>query len=525
MLDSTAYLVPSLSNVTLTQPTHVTASDRKHEQEEFIDHDIQRLASSATDLGEEARQAQIVNGDGNSLLSNRVAVLGSLCKKSTEIAGISQSLEIATIKYIVSEFLRFGESDRIASKLLLQMRPEIEAVVKTTYEASGWHQYTLVRVLEACQIQALRGDLHVENYFATLYEANLESPYDPDFESEAYYDHENRLQVDDAYAKAESMRRQRKSEEQDRNERKTHRAWIAFWTRMLHGCQWGPTLFWAYPDGDDSEHLPDIPKYLFRTFDEASSGESNETMVASSAIVHRNKTSRTDILSLNREERIERLCAHLKKDCFGKQDHADNLMSWTSSLLFALQYAIWRCAIGGRSPENVYICVVDTTSFPYGQFARDKWLLEHCRDNENESPKIQNEIRLREMGYDNGEYLSQGALTHEGRSNVVTLHHLIQSGLHDLYPEFNDSQKMKRWTNRVRDLRGDWAELRSTSHEEVRIALQISTACFQDLRPCELAICLLTLKNREPGEMLSAGMICSALGAQKTGEVINDVRR
>lgn len=515
MLDSADYLARPLSNVTLTQPTHATASDRKREQEESIDHDIQRLASSATEMGEEARQAQIVNADGNSLLSNRLAALGSLSKKSAEIAGISQRLEDATVNYIVSEFLRFGENDRSVSKLLLQMRPEIEAVVRTTYKASGWHQYTLVRVLEACQIQALRGDLHVENYFATLYESSLESPYDPDFESEAYYDHENRLQVDDVYAKAEDMRRQRKFEEQHRNEKKTHRAWIAFWTRMLHGCQGGPTLFWAYPDGDDSEDLPDIPKYLFRTFDEASSGKSNETTVASSAIVHRNNTSRTDILSLNRGERIERLCAHLKKDCFGAQDQADNLMSWTSSLLFALQYAIWRCTVGGRSPANVYICVVDTTSFPYGQFARDKWLLEQCRDDENESPKIQNEMRLRERGYDNGEYLSQGALTHEGRSNVVTLHHLIQSGLHDLYPEFNDFQGKRRWTNRVSALRVDWARLRSTSHEEVRIALQISTACFPNLRPCELAICLLTLKNRELGEMLLAGMLSSALGPRK----------
>jgi hypothetical protein len=58
----------------------------------------------------------------------------------------------------------------------------------------------MVRILEACHVQALTGGLNAENYFAPLYEASFESPYDPDFQSESYYDHEDRLQLDDGYS-------------------------------------------------------------------------------------------------------------------------------------------------------------------------------------------------------------------------------------------------------------------------------------------------------------------------------------
>jgi hypothetical protein len=135
-------------------------------------------------------------------------------------------------------------------------------------------------------------------YFDPSCKANLVSPYDPDFDSEAYYDHEDRLQADKDYAEAESMRRQRRSEERDENEMRTHRARIGFWVRMLHGCQGGPTLFWPYPDNNGFQDLPEVLRYLFRAFDVANSGKNDENVVASSASIHQKKISRTDILSL-----------------------------------------------------------------------------------------------------------------------------------------------------------------------------------------------------------------------------------
>jgi hypothetical protein len=69
----------------------------------------------------------------------------------------------------------------------------------------------------------------------------------------------------------------RRSEERDENEMRTHRARIGFWVRMLHGCQDGPTLFWPYPDNNEFQDLPEVPRYLFGAFDVANSGKSDET--------------------------------------------------------------------------------------------------------------------------------------------------------------------------------------------------------------------------------------------------------
>jgi hypothetical protein len=66
----------------------------------------------------------------------------------------------------------------------------------------------LWRVAEECYSQATKplGKLDAENYFAPLEEAYLQWPYDPDYESKEYYEHENRL-----YAAAFREREQRRS--------------------------------------------------------------------------------------------------------------------------------------------------------------------------------------------------------------------------------------------------------------------------------------------------------------------------
>ncbi|KAK1092830.1 hypothetical protein LTR48_003573, partial [Friedmanniomyces endolithicus] len=351
--------------------------------------------------------------------------------------------------------------------------------------------------LEKCyeQSSSQGGELHIDGYFAPLYEASPAWPYDPDYEAEQYNDDEDRLQVDEDYAEAESMRQQRRSESRGESERRTNWTWIGFWVQLLNKCLGGPTLFWSLAN-DDPGDLPESPRYLFRTFDSASSGKSDEDMVASSASIYMPGISRDDLLSLEPKEACKKLCVHLGKTCFGDADHADNLMSWSSSLLFVLQYAIWRCSKRRCSPAEVSICVVDTTNFPYGQFARDMWLLKKYNNTTDKNADLQNLLHLRE-DYDNGEYLSQGTLTHKNRSCVVTLEKLIQSGLHDLHPEFAHTSGREGWTNRVRDLRLVWAESRLTTQKEVKVASQIATTCFHALSTSEIAICLLTFKTRD----------------------------
>jgi hypothetical protein len=185
------------------------------------------------------------------------------------------------------------------------------------------------------------------------------------------------------------------------------------------------------------------------------------------------KRSRTDILALKEEKAATLLHAHLTKSCFGGED-SDNLMSWTSSLLFAIQYAIWRLNIGRHSASDIKICVVCTDDFPPGQFMRDVPLLEAYRSTaqrlDSEIPRFF-DFRLGSEDYYNGEYLSQGAVNISKRSCVVSLQQLIDAGLYRLYPEFEDADGKTKWAKRVRDFAtdGQWSTKRWTRRLNLRL--------------------------------------------------------
>ena len=50
-----------------------------------------------------------------------------------------------------------------------------------------------------------------------------------------------------------------------------------------------------------------------------------------------------------------------------------NLMSWTSSLLFALQYGLYRHSMDRGEPqlEEISLFIIDTRCFPEGTFVQD----------------------------------------------------------------------------------------------------------------------------------------------------------
>lgn len=278
--------------------------------------------------------------------------------------------------------------------------------------------------------------------------------------------------------------------------REMNQDWIAFWVRRLHICVNGPTLFWPLSD-DSSNELLDRPRFLYRAFDGQSSGTSNDTIVASAASQSASGRPRHDLLSLSSEQICRKLCDHLMKKGLFSADSDDDLMSWSNSLLFVVQYAIYRSQ--WRNPSEVNVCVVDPTEFPVGQFARDRWLFEQCyRPTEGQKdPEMENLIGLREGDYDNGEYLSQGTLYHGNRSRMVTLDELICAGLCKLYPEFGDDESKRSWTKRVRHLRRLWADPCSTTSQEVQLAYSIATTTsFRD-EPQRFVLALLMFKNRQ----------------------------
>ncbi|KAK4497643.1 hypothetical protein PRZ48_010296 [Zasmidium cellare] len=279
--------------------------------------------------------------------------------------------------------------------------------------------------------------------------------------------------------------------------------WKDFWLAALTKCPGGPTLFNPPAPLEDGGIWLAPPRYLFRVSDSRSSGTSNGSFVASIASVSTPDESRLDLLSLDEEEARKRLYGHLTKSTV-VGDIDDNLMSWTSSLLFAIQYAIYRSHQLGCHPNDVEIIAVDTSKFHKGQFGRDLELLHRCKAREDGRPELKRfmDMRLR-IDYDNGEYLSQGTVDIEGRCCMTTLEELLNAGLYRLYPEFQDLEGATQWTNRVKNLRTLWAQQGATDglesdlvRSEITQAFCIARSCFSGLGAFDFALMLFVFKNR-----------------------------
>lgn len=106
-------------------------------------------------------------------------------------------------------------------------------------------------------------------------------------------------------------------------------------------------------------------------------------------------------------------------------------------------------------------------------------------------------FRLEKGDFYNGEYLSQGQVKHAGRSCVTTLQHLLNVGPRRLYPEFDDTNGSKKWTNRVLELRQSWSVEQLTTNQEIELPFKVARNCFAKLDPSEIAGILLTFKNRK----------------------------
>ncbi|EWG38497.1 hypothetical protein FVEG_01698 [Fusarium verticillioides 7600] len=243
--------------------------------------------------------------------------------------------------------------------------------------------------------------------------------------------------------------------------------WVKFWIQLLCNC----------PDAS-----------VFRQHDKANN-------------------HRIDIFSINYQEASGMLHHHLDRGLSSPWE-TDNLVSWSSSLIFAIQYANWRFCNPPRfsRPMDIRICAVDTSKFPRGQFARDKWLLKCFKNTEfSDQENSFRELRLNE-DHDNGEYLSQGVLHIEDRSDTLSLRSLENAGLWNLYPEFGisvvergggETDVRKLWTDYDKALRWQWQFKKKTTKADVHIALHIAEECFSSFDQDDLALLLLCFRERK----------------------------
>lgn len=184
-------------------------------------------------------------------------------------------------------------------------------------------------------------------------------------------------------------------------------------------------------------------------------------------------------------------------------------MSWTTSLLYAVQYAYYRRSRYGCSLDEIKICVVDVSMFPPGQFIRSCTLLQ-AYHGLGRSDGMQNlySTRLLVYMYTFGEYLSQGHMIHhrycettqKPSSAVISMAGLQKNGILTLYPELADPKGHGVWALRTLQLRELWHgedNEATSSIDELRAAANLATAWFKDFSdPLGLAIYFLSFRKR-----------------------------
>ena len=231
--------------------------------------------------------------------------------------------------------------------------------------------------------------------------------------------------------------------------------------------------------------LDDVPRYLFRISTPKSDGTTDKFWVKSKDARHGRMNSREDVLELDDNQQVASLLnRHLR--WWGKANDPDNFVSWTSSLLFALQYVFYRHTHekDGSSLADIYLYIVDTAGFRKGTFVRDMDLiLAYCSFDEKlqDLKCLRTEKRSRFSGsFYFGEYLSQGALKIEDKCQCVSAQVIIDQGLFHLQPEFSKSIVAEKpsWSNEVLRLREPFyhnsAKAQPVTKEELEAAIKIA---------------------------------------------------
>lgn len=187
----------------------------------------------------------------------------------------------------------------------------------------------------------------------------------------------------------------------------------------------------------------EVPRYLFRVYTPRSAGVTDKLWTKSMDARHDHADCKVDILARRDDSRVaDMLNRHLR----WWKGPSDNLVSWTSSILFALVYIFHLHAntTDGSDFDDICLCIVDTTCFPKGVFLRDMDLMAAYR---HLNVRLESLATLRSKehrgSYYFGEYLSQGALKIADKCEIVSAQKMIDTGLYDLQPEF---QKFARWT-------------------------------------------------------------------------------
>ncbi|KAL0936350.1 uncharacterized protein CTRU02_208565 [Colletotrichum truncatum] len=248
-----------------------------------------------------------------------------------------------------------------------------------------------------------------------------------------------------------------------------------------------------------SAALDDVPRYLFRVHAPTTAGQTTTDYVASRAAVFGLPSSTTDILTIPDQDAAEMINCHLR----GWSRNTDNLISWSSSLLFVLQYALYRNVKIGDELSDIQVHVLDTLGLPSGAFISDMALLDtFASKHRKEKMNLSNFRHLRRNTlYNFGEYLCQGTLFYDGRCASASLNDIVHHGLFKLCPEMEEANEKSELAKRVLKMRDQcFGSPSAATKQEIRAALAISQGCFGEEWALPLMAALLSLRKRYPDD-------------------------
>lgn len=251
-----------------------------------------------------------------------------------------------------------------------------------------------------------------------------------------------------------------------------------------------PILF--QPDTFRLSQMPtlrdgNIPRFLFRIHTPDSYGQTSLSAVVPQAVIHNGAKATQDIFTWDRKAAAKLLNTQLR--WWPYRDPSDcNLVCWTSSLLFVLQYRLHRSRQGnqdGYQFSQITLLILDTRRLPDGVFVKDLELIDAFAHHSD--PAIRDnlaylwELRQSSRGYYFGEYLSQGRLNINGVCSQATMQNLIDSGLFKLMPELESKESWNKWTDRVVELRSQFNvhnNIGLSDRSDVHRAIAVAETCF-----------------------------------------------
>lgn len=278
-----------------------------------------------------------------------------------------------------------------------------------------------------------------------------------------------------------------------------------------------PQLFVPKSGQQASFSFLNTPTYLFRLHAPSSAGSTSPDYVKSPAWLRRTDETNApdfdpslDLLQLPPERAAKGLGAHLKWSC----QYPCNLMSWSSSLLFVLQYGLFRYGTNrDKLLSSIQLIILDTRHFPRGTFLRD---LEAISRFYADYPDLGKMKGWRERDLYFGEYLTQGCLKIGGNCSQVSMQQLIDGGLFQLCPDLaSPPNDWHGWANPVCRIRNTVPQPEAVNQKHVRIAITMAQTCVEDHFVVPFAVILLGLQRRRQSD---DRVISNAFRAMFTGK-------